>query len=564
MMQVQAAQLMVEDWNSGAIDPGRWNVVLGPGSRFEAIDIGAGDYALGMSVDAGWRNWESSMMSHPAFSRGGNLRVTFKVWGRDEGFPAGFTLCGTWHSSYFLQASPITIEAALWLFWPNFSFDENRVYGARALPDTETFSVGLAKARSKDSALTIRVSLGDATGAMFEWHDGMQWHTSVDTRGQPVDGDPYVPGNSNLNDEFGNPRAAGMNIGHAPTARIGFSPFSKNWLMIDDLVVENDAPTPDAVVDLGNQAAEAAKKRNLKGEPKPWTHLNYRNDPRNFQFTIISDLSGGLRPEAFKDAVRKLNLIQPEFVMSVGDLIEGMTLSESFTHRQLDEFDEWVEQLEMPFYYVPGNHDLGNKEEYKVWRERYGTDYYDFVYQDVLFLCLNSNDPYVSARFSRQQIDWVAQELKKHRDVRWTLVFMHDPMWVYNWKTGWEEIEALLQDREYTVFAGHFHNYIKFDRLGRRYIVLASTGGSSTLAGPKAGAQFDHIAWVTMTDQGPLIVNYMLDGIYDENVVIEEEAQDILESKRVNMEKASKFYGTFSDPNFLWGDHQDLEFPIEK
>ena len=54
----------------------------------------------------------------------------------------------------------------------------------------------------------------------------------------------------------------------------------------------------------------------------PWTHLDFHNQPESFQFAIIGDLAGGFRPEIFRKAVAQLNTLQPEFVMSVGDLIE--------------------------------------------------------------------------------------------------------------------------------------------------------------------------------------------------------------------------------------------------
>src|SRR5438552_544617 len=55
----------------------------------------------------------------------------------------------------------------------------------------------------------------------------------------------------------------------------------------------------------------------------PWTHLRLNNDPEEFQFSIVSDRTGGHRAKVFSRAVERLNLLQPEFVVSVGDLIEG-------------------------------------------------------------------------------------------------------------------------------------------------------------------------------------------------------------------------------------------------
>ena len=43
-------------------------------------------------------------------------------------------------------------------------------------------------------------------------------------------------------------------------------------------------------------------------EPKPWTHLNYQNDPDEFQFAIVPDRSGGDYRNAFTNALAKVNL----------------------------------------------------------------------------------------------------------------------------------------------------------------------------------------------------------------------------------------------------------------
>ncbi|MHC4214469.1 MAG: metallophosphoesterase family protein [Planctomycetota bacterium] len=118
----------------------------------------------------------------------------------------------------------------------------------------------------------------------------------------------------------------------------------------------------------------------------PWTHLNFNNDPNNFQFAIVSDRTGGNRPGVFAQAVDKINLLQPEFVLCVGDLIQGKTEDENELNRQWDEFDSLVEELDMPFFYLPGNHDISNEVMMNVWHKRLGRTYHHFVYKNVLFL----------------------------------------------------------------------------------------------------------------------------------------------------------------------------------
>ena len=251
-------------------------------------------------------------------------------------------------------------------------------------------------------------------------------------------------------------------------------------------------------------------------QANPWTHLDLYNDSDNFQFAIVSDRTGGHRPGVFASAVEKLNLLKPEFVMSIGDLIEGGIEDDDELNRQWDEFDGFVNKLQMPFFYVPGNHDISNEVMAQKWAERLGQSYYHFVYRNVLFLCLNTEDP--SRRsISDRQIEYFRKVLKTNSNVRWTLVFIHQPVWKGEVLENWQKFELLLADRDYTVFAGHKHTYNKSIRNGRRYYVLATTGGSSgDQPNGLAKCKFDHVVWVTMTDDGPVMANLLLEGILND------------------------------------------------
>ena len=257
--------------------------------------------------------------------------------------------------------------------------------------------------------------------------------------------------------------------------------------------------------------------------PNPWTDVNLLNDPDNFQFVIISDRTGGMRDGIFKEAIRKINLLQPEFVMSIGDLISGSYDNEEQINREWDDFNKIVNALEMKFFYVAGNHDTWSPYSNEIWETRFGPRYYHFIYHDVLFLILHSEDGSLTS-IGDEQIQYVSKTLSENRDVRWTFVFIHKPLWAYEDSgrgTGWGKIDTLIRDRKHTVFAGHFHRYTKFERNNYQYYHFATTGGGSELRGPLHG-QFDHIVWVTMTDAGPRLVNLTLDGIYDDDIRTEE------------------------------------------
>jgi hypothetical protein len=254
--------------------------------------------------------------------------------------------------------------------------------------------------------------------------------------------------------------------------------------------------------------------------PKPWTRLAFKDGGADFHFAIVSDRYGSMRPGVFEQAVGRLNLLQPEFVICVGDLITGDRDDRAALERDFDEFDALARRFEMPFFRVPGNHDLSNEMAVPVYGERYGRPYYHFVYKNVLFLVVCTEDP-PTTRISEAQVQAMKRALAEHPDVRWTFVFMHEPVFYEDKEDkplpAWLEIEQALKDRPYTVFGGHWHTYEKYERLGRSYILLSTTGGGSSLRGKELG-EFDHVVWVTMTDKGPRIANLMLDGISDENI----------------------------------------------
>jgi hypothetical protein len=260
---------------------------------------------------------------------------------------------------------------------------------------------------------------------------------------------------------------------------------------------------------------------------KPWTSLAPLDDPDDFHFVVVTDRTGQHRPGVFSGAMPKVNLLAPAFVLSVGDLIEGYTENQESLDREWDEFEGFIDQLDAPFFYTPGNHDMSNAVMAETWQRRFGPSYYHFEYKDVLFLVINSelfgmvgqpDVPLPGPWDQAQQMRFIETVLADNGDARWTIVLVHQPLWdTDDIDPDWLRVESLLGERDYTVFAGHYHRYSRQRRHDRNYITLATTGGGSALRGPLFG-EFDHVAWVTVSDAGPRIANVLLDGIVDEDV----------------------------------------------
>ncbi|MEO9474355.1 MAG: metallophosphoesterase [Cyclobacteriaceae bacterium] len=290
-------------------------------------------------------------------------------------------------------------------------------------------------------------------------------------------------------------------------------------------------------------------EHDITSGPTPWTSTVFEKGEEDFTFAIISDLTGGEREGVFSTAVSQLNRLDPTFVLSVGDLIEGGSRDPSVLAAEWDSFEQRTARLNMPFFHLGGNHDLTNPIMREVWKSRFGPRYYHFRYEDILFLMLDSEDfdedllneideaRAEAMRVLRGEVDGVWEEtkyhkmpeshnggmsdeqiayfekvLQEHSDVRWTFVMMHKPLWRREDDNGLQKLEEWLQNRPYTVISGHVHNFSHRKRYDRDYIILGTTGGFQA---KKDSMAFDHVTLVRMTEE-PVITHLKMDGILDE------------------------------------------------
>jgi hypothetical protein len=287
--------------------------------------------------------------------------------------------------------------------------------------------------------------------------------------------------------------------------------------------------------------------------PLPWTHENFDSDPRKFTFALHSDLTGGERPEIFATAMAQLALLRPEFLISVGDLIDGGGNRDELIG-EWESYDARVRGARFPVLYVSGNHDVSSELERELWGERYGPIYYHFRYRDVLFLVLDSEDmtperredlvkqrleaieinrtqgaeaalatPYgksaekQSGAISKTQAGYFVKALTDNVDARHIFLFVHKPVWDAT-DSPYREIEDALKDRPFTAFNGHVHAYAYTQRMGRDHIQLATTGGGFF---PDLGMSEDHVTLVTVDGEDEVsIANLMLAGIRDKTGAI--------------------------------------------
>lgn len=282
---------------------------------------------------------------------------------------------------------------------------------------------------------------------------------------------------------------------------------------------------------------------------RPWTHENFDVQDDKFTFALFSDLTGGEREHIFEVAVAQLSILRPEFIMNIGDLIEGGTTDRQQLALEWDSFDDRAERATAPVFYTGGNHDLTNMTMREVWEERYGARYYYFKYQNVLFLVLDTEDntaermqeifvaraeaiaivekegwdvfgdteysnmpEQLAGTIGSEQSDYFQQVIAGHPDVRWTFLFMHKAPWEKEGEKNFAAIEQALSERPYTLFHGHVHAYKHEIRQGRDYIRLATTGGVQFVDRDQS---IDHVTLVTVSGEHVDIANLNMSGIFD-------------------------------------------------
>jgi len=220
----------------------------------------------------------------------------------------------------------------------------------------------------------------------------------------------------------------------------------------------------------------------------------YNAKEESFIFGIIADRSGGnpiIGWPYFEDAIRTMNVLHPDFVFMPGDLIDcyinrpdSKGVADNFLKEFKDQFDlftHFTNKLEMPLYFIPGNHDLPVPEMIPPYVERFGKLWYSFDYRGVHFIGLNTEaNPGGENGFTEEQVQWAIQDIATSSEARHTIVFMHNPVWygkglLYD---QWVRMEDALKGRKYTVIAGHYHKLSTTIRNGRPYYVMATSGGS--------------------------------------------------------------------------------------
>ena len=197
-----------------------------------------------------------------------------------------------------------------------------------------------------------------------------------------------------------------------------------------------------------------------------------------FTFVQVSDSHIGFtkdpNPDArttFREAVAKIRAMpeKPAFILHTGDV------SQLSKPQEFDDADQILKEAGLPVFHVPGEHDMLDEGQGKLFLDRYGKGtlgdgWRSFDHGGVHFVGLvNVKDLKAGGmgNLGAAQLDWLKKDLAPVASSTPVIVYTHIPLWTIYREWGWgtdDSAQALALLRRFgsvTVLNGHIHQIIR-------------------------------------------------------------------------------------------------------
>lgn len=216
-----------------------------------------------------------------------------------------------------------------------------------------------------------------------------------------------------------------------------------------------------------------------------------------FRFVQITDMQMGMisknentleEERLYRLAVDEINALKPKFVIITGDFVNSRTDT-----NQIKAYKKITSLISkrIPIYYIPGNHDVGQKptaETLDFYFKHYDVDRFAFVHKSVKFIGINSNLINSGIEQEAIQYDWLKKQLSHQpKPSKRTIIFSHHPFFIndINENNNYSNIhmpkrleymQLFKENGVSIVFAGHYHNNALAQYDGIEMITTSAVG----------------------------------------------------------------------------------------
>ena len=229
----------------------------------------------------------------------------------------------------------------------------------------------------------------------------------------------------------------------------------------------------------------------------------------DFWFIALGDnrpAGAGIPPtQTFKDLLKEVSTIGPDFVLSSGDLLYGNEETLDQYKQEIQWIKPLIGALPCPFYNAPGNHEINNRPEfYSTYKNAFGPVYGSFEYGGYRFIAVCTEIPAPKPSIFGDQLAWLQKTLDGSKPA---VVFQHHPVFVRKSndekETAHVDQSAMIHDLYLKggvklVVEGHDHIYNAQIHDGIQYRIAGGAG--APLDGPSEDGGYFHFMLVHAHD----------------------------------------------------------------
>lgn len=218
-----------------------------------------------------------------------------------------------------------------------------------------------------------------------------------------------------------------------------------------------------------------------------------------FKFLLMADSHSD--NANLNKAINQAKQLYPDFkfIIGLGDYTDVGTISE------LQKAKKELDNSDLRYFLIPGDHDLWDCRNRDLlatacFNQVFGPAYQSFTFNDFFFILLDNSNNYTG--FDAEQLQWIADELEKSREVKGIFVFIHEPLFHPSSEhvMGWVEKKLKLQAEQLLfqlkdtglvkkVFAGDIHYFSQYSepKTGLSMITIGAITSERNPQAPRFG-----------------------------------------------------------------------------